>query len=323
MRRPQLAWNPSLSLRPHYVCYGSLLLVKNLPEFACLRDVAFYAKFFLNTNLRAFPEPSRDGADARYSQRDAELSFGFDERSQQFVVSAFGRVLTCASTRRHRFPSSAQPSFYTRPHAVETEDDVLHVRALPSFRDALGQADSELLLSYLTVPYARLARVCHFFASEDRVHALRAPELQGILDAVLFEPGRYLDAGLASRTPSHVPAKDEDKLLLATPYGHLLNELHQSPRTVCDAVVGLLRLALDLDGGTVRATTVPVILYVVRLACRVDGYLDFMCKRADGARSSERDDAAARRASSAPTRSRSRAPRAPSCKSCCAARCTS
>ena len=45
--------------------------------------------------------------------------------------------------------------------------------------------------------------VCHFFASEDRVHALRAPELQGILDAVLFEPGRYLDTGLAARPPSH------------------------------------------------------------------------------------------------------------------------
>ena len=65
----ELAWNPSPSLRPHYVCYGSLLLVKNLPEFACLRDVAFYAKFFLNTNLRAFPEPSRDGADARTPAR--------------------------------------------------------------------------------------------------------------------------------------------------------------------------------------------------------------------------------------------------------------
>ena len=103
-------------------------------------------------------------------------------------------------------------------------------------------------------PYARLALVCHFFASEDRVHALRAPELQGILDAVLFEPGRYLDAGLAARTPSHVPARDEDKLLLATPYGHLLNELHQSPRTVCDAVVGLQEVQEDHDLANVLPT---------------------------------------------------------------------
>ena len=278
----ELAWNPSPSLRPQYACYRSLLLMKNLPEWAPLRDVAFYAKFFLNTNLRAFPEAARDGADAKYAQRDAELSWGFDDKSQQFVVSAFGRVLACASTRRHRFPSSAQPSFYTRPHAVETEDDILHVRTLPSFRDALGQHDAELLLSYLTVPYIRLALVVHFFASEDRVHALRSPELQGILDAVLFEPGRYLDIGMNHRVPSHVPARDADKLLLATPYGHLLNELHRAPNVVCESVLSLLRLALDLDGGTVRATTVPIILYVARLACRVDAHLDFAVRHADG-----------------------------------------
>ena len=89
---------------------------------------------------------------------------------------------------------------------------------------------------------------------------------QGILDAVLFEPGRYLDLGLEGRAPAHVPAtRDSDRALLASAHGHLLNELHRAPRAACDAVLALLRLALDLDGGTVHSTTVGVILYVARL----------------------------------------------------------
>jgi len=87
-------------------------------------------------------------------------------------------------------------------------------------------------------------------ASEDRVHALRAPELQGILDAVLFEPGKYLELGLEGRAPVHVPAtRDADRALLASAHGHLLNELHRAPRAACDAVLSLLR-RVDLSLGS-------------------------------------------------------------------------
>jgi hypothetical protein len=58
----------------------------------------------------------------------------------------------------------------------------------------LSQRDSELLISFLTVPYLRLPLVLTFFASEDRVHKLQSPKLKGILDSCLFEPGRYLKA---------------------------------------------------------------------------------------------------------------------------------
>ena len=50
--------------------------------------------------------------------------------------------------------------------------------------------DSELLISYLTVPYLRIPLVLSLFATEDRLHSLRSPELQALLDSVLFEPGR-------------------------------------------------------------------------------------------------------------------------------------
>lgn len=50
--------------------------------------------------------------------------------------------------------------------------------SLPEFNGALSQRDSELLLSYLTVPYIRLPLVLNFFAQEDRVHALRSSDLR-------------------------------------------------------------------------------------------------------------------------------------------------
>ena len=52
---------------------------------------------------------------------------------------------------------------------------------------ALGQHDSELLLSYLTVPYLRIPLVASFFASDDRIHALQSRTLQ-VLAAVLVTP---------------------------------------------------------------------------------------------------------------------------------------
>ncbi|KAK7249807.1 plasma membrane protein [Aureococcus anophagefferens] len=270
----ELAWNPSPSILPHYATAPNLLLAKNCPEWACYRDVAFYFKYFMNTSAAAFPAaPASDDA---YTQRMAHLSWSYDEAQHRFVVAAFSKSLACASSSAARFPSNAAPGPYCAPHAVATEDDVLHVKQLPSFGDALGQHDSELLLSYLTVPYIRLPLVLRFFSTEDRVHALRTAACQGILDAVLFEPGRYLEAGLGDRAPRSAPCGDDETLLLATPYGHLLNELQRSPKTTCDAVVALLKHALDLDAGTVRATTVPIIQYLARTCARVDAYLDFV-----------------------------------------------
>ncbi|KAH8066222.1 hypothetical protein JL722_639 [Aureococcus anophagefferens] len=270
----ELAWNPSPSILPYYATAPNLLLAKNCPEWACYRDVAFYFKYFMNTSAAAFPAaPASDDA---YTQRMAHLSWSYDEAQHRFVVAAFSKSLACASSSAARFPSNAAPGPYCAPHAVATEDDVLHVKQLPSFGDALGQHDSELLLSYLTVPYIRLPLVLRFFSTEDRVHALRTAACQGILDAVLFEPGRYLEAGLGDRAPRSAPCGDDETLLLATPYGHLLNELQRSPKTTCDAVVALLKHALDLDAGTVRATTVPIIQYLARTCARVDAYLDFV-----------------------------------------------
>ena len=73
-----------------------------------------------------------------------------------------------------------RPYYDADSHIMELPDfgalDVGHCRAL-------GQHDTELLLSYLTVPYLRVPLILSFFASDDRIHALQSEKLQGLLEA--------------------------------------------------------------------------------------------------------------------------------------------
>ena len=178
------------------------------------------------------------------------------------------------SDMTHRYPSYASPSHLAQPHIVKTEDDVLHIRNLPTFEDSIGQQDSEMLLSYMTVPYLRIPLVLSFFASEDRIHALKSTELQSVIDSVVFEPGKYLNLSAGQEIPQLVPT--EKKELLATPYGLLLNELQYSPSGVLRSVLTLLKAAINLDVGTIHSTTVPIILYTLRLVSRVESFICFL-----------------------------------------------
>ena len=71
----------------------------------------------------------------------------------------------------------------------------------------------------------------------------------------------------------HEQVPTPDRILLATPYGLLFNELVRSPETVLKPCLGLLRQALALDSGDVRESTLSLILFVVRLCTRVDNYI--------------------------------------------------
>eukprot|EP01087_Luapelamoeba_hula_P004848 TRINITY_DN1482_c0_g1_i1.p1 TRINITY_DN1482_c0_g1~~TRINITY_DN1482_c0_g1_i1.p1 ORF type:complete len:4317 (-),score=602.49 TRINITY_DN1482_c0_g1_i1:51-13001(-) len=252
-----------------YISGEQPLILKNYPEFLCYRDVAYYFKYFMNTEDEAFPRP------ALYTQQHAQLAWKMGDG--EYFIIAYGQfLLHCRPKKKpftHRFPSVATPSFLTTPHPVETEDDVLHIKNLPSFEEALGQRDAELLISYLTVPYMRLPLVMTFFSTEDRIHSLKSKQLQEVLDSVLFEPGRYLPAWL-NKEPHDVPTSEPE--LLATPYGMLINELHRSPAGLIDSTLKLLRFALDLDTGSAHSSTVDIILYVMRVAIRVNNYLTFM-----------------------------------------------
>jgi len=255
---------------PRYVTGEQWYVVKNFPEFEFFRDIVFHFKFFLGTDKKAKPPI------APHSQKDAELRWQFQQG--QFIVAAFRMQLTCAA-KGHRWPSFAIANRFTQPRQAQNEDDILHIKELPDFDKCLGQRDSELLLSALTTPYLRIPIVVSFFATEDRVHALKSETLQHLLDSVVFEPSRYLPKDAAT-APVFVPAKDET--LLNTPYGLLLNELARSPHQVMKATITLLKLALSLDTGSYFASQSDIILYLVRFACRIENFVDFVLQYADG-----------------------------------------
>jgi hypothetical protein len=172
--------------------------MKNYPEFRCYRDIVFWWKYFLNTDRKAFKNyVVGDGSEVSDVDRiHAQLSFGWDETKNGYNVTAFedreslhcrpdpnqlnfltGKVIPPEQLPTHRYPSTATPSFYVPAPAIRTEDDVIYRPNLPTFEDDFGQVlnqrDSELLISYLTVPYMRIPLLLAFFASDDRIHKLQ------------------------------------------------------------------------------------------------------------------------------------------------------
>ena len=133
--------------------------------------------------------------------------------------------------------------------------------------------------------YLRVPLVLSFFATEDRIHKLQSAKLRGILDSVLFEPGRYLHVDHGSSEPEMVPT--QHKALLSTPYGLILNELLLSPDTIIQGVLSLMNGAMSLDTGSVCdiadddfSVSVDIILYIVRLGARLDNYVTFAIQQA-------------------------------------------
>jgi hypothetical protein len=260
---------------PHFLLLdGSPIyshLIKNYPEFKCYRDIAFWWKYFLNTDRKVFPNYNNPNQAAEVPNLDrmaSQLTFSWDDTRGGYQVIAFGKDLRCRPDPHqtdpitgkvippdqlptHRYPSTATPSFYLPSPAVKTEDDVIYRPNLPNFEDkhgqVLNQRDSELLISYLTVPYMRLPLLLTFFSSEDRIHKLQSKELRSILDSVMFEPGKHLRADMSLVQPLMVPSPQSD--LLASPYGLLFNELCRSPDTVVRSILILLKGALACDTG--------------------------------------------------------------------------
>ncbi|CAE7888120.1 unnamed protein product [Symbiodinium microadriaticum] len=140
-------------------------LVRTWPEFAALRDIIFFWKYFMCTDLRVFPDTSSWSLQAAYLTwnvaNESEVFGPPTNRGAIFQVSAFGHdhVLKTnepnyrpkPSASGHRYPSAALASKYTGRAVVRTEDDLLYLRSLPTFEDRLRPSDAEALLSFLTV----------------------------------------------------------------------------------------------------------------------------------------------------------------------------
>ena len=296
----QISWELAFPMgeleTPSLLADNKGLLIKNYPEFRCYRDISFFFKLFQNPQLE-FLQRFNEGD---WNQRDVLLQFRYNFENgkgpyQNFKIWCFQdqRVVCRPKLEKgqiaptHRFSSLAEPSYYTQPYFVESESDVLHMWDLPDFgslevgsTQALGQQDSEMLLSFLTAPYIRIPLVVSFFSSDDRIHSLASAQLQKILDATLFEPSNHLQAEYANLVPTDVPTSAPH--LLATAHGLLLNEVCRSPEALVNGILKLLRQAMDLDTGSVKSSTASIILYVIRLGARLDNALSFLIQCSQG-----------------------------------------
>ena len=174
----------------------------------------------------------------------------------------------------------------SKPVSVVNEDDVLHLdnNELPSFGNVLTPSDSERFVQFLTVPYIRIPLILDFFANGDpnRLTALKTKSLQLIVDAALFEPGRWKPSDFSDYI-TEVPVVDIDRLeaILATSHGTLFNEIAKSPDVLTSCVMKILERALDMDVGryTRKSASGPLILYAIRLAVRLEGFLKYALKK--------------------------------------------
>jgi hypothetical protein len=190
------------------------------------------------------------------------------------------RLFLGKGKRVGRAPQSlANPSHLAGTEIID-EEDVLHVKDLPTFNNRLPARQCEVLLQFLTVPYMRIPLVMQWFSQPLQVMLLNVTELQEILDACLFEPGAWSPEGTkATRIPLLVPPTTFDHMV--TPCGLLFKELTTSPKLVCTAMEDLLIQAVEMDTGTWSPATSEVLLYIVRLVVRVESFLDLILERAN------------------------------------------
>jgi hypothetical protein len=189
------------------------------PEFEAYRDIVFLFKYM------SCWAPGAEPVVKQWTHKDARLAWKAEHG--RLSVRAFGKELRlelppgmagAAGERRSFFQmlfQSSRPRSSVRGGAdpsslcnapVHNEEDILHVKELPSFDGRLSQvpapprpvaprpcarapdlprlADracaqsaSELLLSYLTVPYIRIPLVVNFFASSEHVRPRPGPRL--------------------------------------------------------------------------------------------------------------------------------------------------
>ena len=291
---------------PKYLTAEKRELTLNYPELVYFRDIVYTFKFLNSSTGSNLPEIRC------WSQSDADLSWTYNADTGEYEVRAFGgKVLQCAQPRMEEYsyelqlkkqkedreagllsklfgfnkdtragPSAADPTALTG-YSIYDEEDVLHLenKQLPSFDGKLSPSSSELLVSYLTAPYLRIPLILHFFASPEHIHALGVRQLQMVVDGALFEPQLWQTPDMERQIPDQVPLQgtsDQDRSIFATPCGLLFNELQKSPIGILRALTDMLELIIELDTGRYNPSSASLILYVIRLIVRVEGFMLFL-----------------------------------------------
>ena len=266
------------------------------PEMIALRDIVFMFKLLMAPTSDDLPGL------ARWKPIDAALEWEVTKRGGYFDLSvqAFGRSLVIqpwqepvveegasVSTgwrnilgggflakmrdRRPRCPpSGANPSNLAGTR-IDTEEDVLHLRDVPTFENLLKPSESELLLTYLTAPMIRLPLTMKLFSDPTRVRGLTHKDIQSILDAVTFEPGPWAPPERAD-VPKEIPAPT--RAHMATPSGLLIHELINCPGPLADSAEELLALSLELDTGRHDAPSAQGVLFACRMLTRLMAFIE-------------------------------------------------
>eukprot|EP01059_Diplonema_ambulator_P009274 TRINITY_DN19114_c0_g1_i1.p1 TRINITY_DN19114_c0_g1~~TRINITY_DN19114_c0_g1_i1.p1 ORF type:complete len:3318 (+),score=1230.87 TRINITY_DN19114_c0_g1_i1:21-9974(+) len=271
-------------------------LTEICPEVIILRDVSFLTAMLMCHSADALPSPQP------YRASDASLKWAADlgdrelgklkeGQHDKLIVRGFGkdlapckvpapkekekigkvdRFINFIKGKKKRNTSHACPAILVKDNSVRDEEDVLYVNHLPTFNDTLGPQASEQLLSFLTAPNLRIVLLLTFFASHDRIHCLEEKKLQEVVLAALFEPGPWRPTNDVP-VPPVIPAKTRDHL--ETPTGYLFDELCKAPTPVLKACLQLLSIAQEKCTGRYTGASAEVILFTVRLVCRVHRYL--------------------------------------------------
>ena len=272
------------------------------PEMSALRDIIFMFKLLMAPTSDDLPEL------ARWKPIDAALDWSVARRESSrsyfdLEVRAFGRALTIQpwkepeveqgtsktgwrnifgggffarmQDRRPRCPPSGANPSNLAGQRVDTEEDVLHLREVPTFDNLLKPSESELLLTYLTAPMIRLPLVMKLFAEPTRVRGLTHNDIQSVLDAVIFEPGPWAPPE-PTTIPKEIPATT--RAHMATPTGLLVHELINCPAPLADSAEELLALSLELDTGRHDAPSAQGVLFACRMLTRLLAFVDSILK---------------------------------------------
>ena len=275
-------------------------LLTYFPELGWLRDIAFLSKILMNPDGEKLPQIKPGG----YRMSDAEMIFKFDKK---VFVKGFGlkQLDLCGGYKSAKsgvvdklkgmffwkrgtgrvYPSMADPSNLCNGDVIACEDDVLHCKNLPKFT-SLGRASVERLVTLLTAPYLRIPLLVAFFRDREKVAALAEPRIQAVMDAALFEPGKWrsVTADLASGkqlNPSEIRIPGGEPTVLFSPWGLMYNELIYAPKNTIEGVIDLLDAAIERDSGRFGSPSSKVILYACRLTCRVARFIDHVLSQSE------------------------------------------
>lgn len=195
---------------------------------------------------------------------------GADKDICDLQVKAWNdRVLTLHNVQ----VSPSNPLLYLPSStAVElTEDDIMHAEKLPTFDGTISIEESESLMSFLTVPYARIPLLISFFSTQDRVLYLFHSEIQELFTAALFEGATWNNS--AETLISEIPVQRGSESVLSTKYGPLLNELQYSPDSVLTGVLRMLHSVQEMEESIVYSADASYILFMLTFGLDVERYI--------------------------------------------------